>query len=161
MILTRYKTAQKMILMATITLMAVGCSSTGKTGHSEQEKSLVENARVNVNWPGTYQGMLPCPTACDGIATMIVLYPDNHFTLRTRKIGMDIKDKIDEGLINWDQSGSNLKLVADNPLPTVINHIRVNRDSLSLYQQPTVPGAKSVAIELDKTAGVPIPPPTI
>ncbi|MBV7434197.1 copper resistance protein NlpE N-terminal domain-containing protein [Cardiobacteriaceae bacterium TAE3-ERU3] len=148
-------------LAAIITLIAAGCSSTGNKDHTEIEQSLVENARANVNWPGTYQGMLPCAGACDGIATMIVLYPDNRFTLRTRKMGIDIKDKINEGRVSWHQGGSELSLIAEEPLPTSINHIRVNRDSLSLYQQPATAEMKPAPVELDKTGAVPIPPPTI
>lgn len=152
---------QKTLLLSAIALIAIGCSSTTDRSHSAINQSLVENARVNTNWPGTYQGMLPCSGACDGIATMIVLYPDNRFTLRTRKMGIDIKDRINQGRFTWLEDGSKILLVGDEPLPTTINYIRVNRDSLSLYQQPVTSGVEPIAVELDKTGAVPAPLPTI
>lgn len=149
------------LLMASFALLVTACSSSGSKAGSDMERALVENARVNVDWPGTYQGMLPCSAACDGIATMIVLYPDNHFKLRTRKMGIDIKDKIEEGRVIWQEGGSELILVGDDPLSAAINRIRVNRDSLSVYQQQPTAGVESAKIELEKTGSVPIPPPTI
>lgn len=149
------------LLLALTGVLAFGCASSGNHQQEKDNQKLVENARVNVDWPGTYQGMLPCSGACEGIATMIVLFPNNDFTLRTRKIGIDIKDKIDEGKTNWLASGSELTLIGDNPMPVAIKYVRVNRDSLTLHLQPLTAGAQPLSVQLDKTGPIPIPPPTI
>jgi len=86
----------KHLLLITALLAALaGCSSTKK--HEEKrpmrapQENVVENARKNVAWQGTYQGILPC-SACEGVATMIVLNPDMTYTTRTRMLGIDDKD---------------------------------------------------------------------
>ena len=89
-----------LLLITALLATLAGCSSTKK--HEEKrplrapQDNVVANARKNVAWQGTYQGILPC-SACEGVATMIVLNPDMTYTTRTRMLGIDDKDRTGEG----------------------------------------------------------------
>lgn len=145
-------------ILLTFAILTTACTSLDHQGNAEDE--VVKNARMSVDWPGTYQGMLPCAGACEGLATMLVLYPDNRFTLRTRKMGVDIKDNIQEGRFQWLESGSEIMLSAEKSLSALTPKLRVNRGFLSL-QNNSNPAPNQAAQKLQKTGGVPIPPPTI
>lgn len=84
-----------------------GCATTEpNTEHSlEQENQQItvvetENAREEIQWPGTYQGILPC-AACEGVSTMLVIRPDMTYSTRTRMLGIDNKDRTASGKFRW------------------------------------------------------------
>ena len=103
-----------LIICAFIVLAA--CSS-GKKHTPLPEPSasgaqVLHNARQSTHWQGTYQGILPCAN-CEGIATMLILEPDGHYTLRTRQLGIENKDHKYEGRYDW-HSDSQLRLSGDS-----------------------------------------------
>lgn len=76
-----------------------------------EEKGLDGHTSINsLDWQGTYEGTLPCED-CDGILTELTISTDNKFVLNTTKIKGDKKDKTtEEGLYQWDESGSNISM---------------------------------------------------
>lgn len=63
-----------------------------------------------LDWEGTYEGTLPCKD-CDGIFTELTLNNDDTFLLHQTKLIGDKKDKTSqEGLYQWDESGSNITI---------------------------------------------------
>jgi len=85
------------ILIVTFFLGMTACKSTQKT--------TGDNSMTSVDWPGTYQGILPCAD-CSGIQTQIILNENLTYEMETRY--MDKKDTIfnTSGKFNWDKSGS-------------------------------------------------------
>ena len=143
----------KHLLLITALLAALaGCSSTKK--HEEKrpmrvpQENVVENARKNVAWQGTYQGILPC-SACEGVATMIVLNPDMTYTTRTRMLGIDDKDRTGEGRFEWLPDNSHIAIDSEGQRKV----FRVHNDHLEMRMPngDAIPTANPEAFQLMKT----------
>ena len=143
----------KHFLLITALLAALaGCSSTKK--HEEKrpmrvpQENVVENARKNVAWQGTYQGILPC-SACEGVATMIVLNPDMTYTTRTRMLGIDDKDRTGEGRFEWLPDNSHIAIDSEGQRKI----FRVHSDHLEMRMPngDAIPTANPEAFQLMKT----------
>ena len=143
----------KHLLLITALLAALaGCSSTKK--HEEKrpmhvpQENVVENARKNVAWQGTYQGILPC-SACEGVATMIVLNPDMTYTTRTRMLGIDDKDRTGEGRFEWLPDNSHIAIDSEGQRKI----FRVHSDHLEMRMPngDAIPTANPEAFQLMKT----------
>lgn len=143
-------------------LALTACVSIG--GNSAKQHAPVAQAKTQVQWPGTYQGVLPCGSNCDGLATMLVLYPDQRYVLRSRRLGQDIKDAIKEGRFTWSEDNSHIRLSHESAANTgIIEHIRVQRDALELLTPDgqIIPSEDPNTFRLKRTGGVPAPLPTI
>ena len=138
-------------------LLAVisGCSSSGKKDDDvivrpvkRSDSAVVENARQTVQWPGTYQGILPC-ASCEGVATMIVLNPDMTYTTRTRMLGIDDKDRTGEGRFEWLPDNSHIAIDSEGQRKI----FRVQNDHLEMRMPngDAIPTANPEAFQLMKT----------
>lgn len=72
-----------------------------------------DNSEVSVDWEGTYHGVLPCAD-CPGISTVLTLDGEGHYKLETKYQEKDDKVFVEEGLFNWDPTGSNITLQASD-----------------------------------------------
>lgn len=72
-------------------------------------RAAVANARSNVQWTGTYQGIFPC-AGCEGVATMLKLNPDMTYSLRTRQLGVEDIDRKSDGRFSWQRDNSHIVL---------------------------------------------------
>ena len=102
-----------LILCATLTLAA--CSSGDKSDALPEPVmggQPLQNARQSDVWLGTYQGILPCAN-CEGIATMLVLEPGGSYTMRTRQLGIEDKDRKYQGQYDW-LNNSQLRLSGES-----------------------------------------------
>lgn len=93
---------------------------------------------------------------------MLVLYPDGKYSLRTRKLGQEIKDKIKNGNFIWISNGNEIKLDTSTE-SGVINVLRVGRRGLLLIDKHGMAftDAENKPLLLSKTGKVPEPQPTI
>ncbi|UJF24847.1 copper resistance protein NlpE [Suttonella sp. R2A3] len=155
------KSTQKLVTIIALPLMLSACISFGGNSQS-QERAPITQARTQVQWPGTYQGVLPCGANCDGVATMLVLYPDQRYVLRSRRLGQDIKDVIKEGRFSWMEDNSHIRL-SHSDKTGIIDYIRVQRDALELLtpEGQVIASDSPDAFRLKRTSGVPAPLPTI
>ncbi|MDO5090677.1 MAG: copper resistance protein NlpE [Cardiobacteriaceae bacterium] len=108
--------ANKLILCTFISLTLItGCSSSDNKDNRSADPAAntqpLANARQSQNWLGTYQGILPCAN-CEGIATMVVLENNGKYTLRTRQLGLEDKDRKYQGTYSW-KNDSTLVLSGD------------------------------------------------
>ena len=69
------------------------------------------DARGAVDWPGGYQGTLPCAD-CEGIRTTLRLTETGHFTLTETYLGQTAKPFVTEGRFTRDGLGSTITLGA-------------------------------------------------
>lgn len=145
----------KHLLLMTALLGALfGCSSTRNKDEDRPaarrpvQEVVVENARKNVSWQGTYQGILPC-SACEGVATMIVLNPNMTYTTRTRMLGIDDKDRTGEGRFEWLPDNSHIAIDSEGQRKI----FRVHSDHLEMRMPngDAIPTANPEAFQLMKT----------
>lgn len=85
-----------------------GCLSDRLSSDNDHVSTV--NARSQVAWVGTYQGIFPC-TDCEGIATMLVLDPDMSYALRTRRLGKQNIDKKSNGSFIWLPDNNHIRLL--------------------------------------------------
>ena len=145
----------KHLLLMTALLGALfGCSSTRNKDEDRPaarrpvQEAVVENARKNVSWQGTYQGILPC-SACEGVATMIVLNPNMTYTTRTRMLGIDDKDRTGEGRFEWLPDNSHIAIDSEGQRKV----FRVHNDRLEMRMPngDAIPTTNPEAFQLMKT----------
>ena len=132
-----------LLLITALLATLAGCSSTKK--HEEKrplrvpQENVVANARKNVAWQGTYQGILPC-SACEGVAT---------YTTRTRMLGIDDKDRTGEGRFEWLPDNSHIAIDSEGQRKI----FRVQNDHLEMRMPngDAIPTANPEAFQLMKT----------
>ena len=72
----------------------------------------IHNSRTALDWPGVYQGVLPCGD-CSGIKTWLLLKHDMSYVLKTQYLGKSDETFKELGNFAWDESGSSIVLGAD------------------------------------------------
>ncbi|OOE82349.1 hypothetical protein BZG25_00400 [Salinivibrio sp. ML198] len=63
------------------------------------------NAKLSLDWNGTYQGVVPCAD-CEGIDTTLTLNPDNTYSLTKTYLGKEGEALKESGTFKWDETGS-------------------------------------------------------
>ncbi len=100
------------LVLIVLFIGAVSCKSTKKAKNTEVIATS-DNSMTSVDWPGTYQGILPCAD-CEGIKTQIVLRKDLSYTLETKYLGKDDKVFKTKGTFKWDSTESKITLDSFN-----------------------------------------------
>ena len=86
------------------------CKSKGKKQvQSEPEVAAVENARDNLNWVGSYSGVVPCAD-CQGILTQITLNADQTYQISWKYQGKSDETFKNSGKFQWDAEGNAITL---------------------------------------------------
>ncbi len=105
------KTQSILFLILVATFGFISCNTSKKTV-SEKELTIADNSMTSIDWPGKYQGILPCAD-CEGIKTRLVLNKDLTYSLKTSYLGKEDNIFETKGTFTWDKSGS--KITLDNP----------------------------------------------
>lgn len=82
------------------------------------------NARISLDWAGTYQGMLPCAD-CEGISTTVVLSGDGSYQLSRVYIGKSDQQFNSSGKFNWNEAGNTVLLEAEQPVQFFVGENRL------------------------------------
>jgi len=91
------------------------CKSKGKKqAQAETESVAVENSRDNLNWIGSYSGVIPCAD-CQGISTQITLSADNTYQIKWKYQGKDDETFKKSGTFRWDDDGNIITLEGLEP----------------------------------------------
>jgi copper homeostasis protein (lipoprotein) len=104
------KTQNAILVVIILFIGLASCKSTKNTKTNEV-KIIGDNSMTSVDWPGTYQGVLPCAD-CEGIKTQIVLNKDLGYVLKFSYIGRGDSIFQAKGTFKWDEKGS--KITLDN-----------------------------------------------
>ncbi|MBP3195339.1 MAG: copper resistance protein NlpE N-terminal domain-containing protein [Cardiobacteriaceae bacterium] len=147
---------QRLLKVLSITLLfyLTACSSDKSPDTKNANKKSpdavyrkVDNAKNSLTWQGLYQGIFPCSN-CEGIATALKLNADMTYTLRTRELGREDKDKKSEGRFSWIDN-AHIQLTADGQSRT----FAVGRDFLQLVEPSgkSLPAKNPKAFVLEKT----------
>ncbi len=67
-----------------------------------------DNSQVSVDWPGTYEAILPCAD-CPGIKSILTLNKDKTFKLSEEYLERNVKNE-DQGTFTWDKNGQKITL---------------------------------------------------
>lgn len=104
-------------LLATITFTS--CKKETKTSEeapveqivTEEESMVIDesNAKISLDWPGTYKGTIPSADG-EGIDETIQLNEDGTFKLVQHFIGKKDGHFEEEGTFEWDASGNSVVL---------------------------------------------------
>ncbi|MBW6480287.1 MAG: copper resistance protein NlpE [Bacteroidales bacterium] len=100
-------------LLAAFVILGLSC------GRQSSERSTTEevpaefydmhNARISLDYVGSYQGVLPCAD-CEGIRTEVILLDESQFIRKTQYIGQDDMVFEESGIYTWDDAGNIITL---------------------------------------------------
>jgi len=157
-------------LLATSIFGLFACQSPGTKSVQEQQASLsqsalqevadtavkpatmADNSRTSLDWPGVYEGILPCAD-CEGIKTTIQIDTNNTYQFTSIYLGKEKPLKqAKKGIFSWNESGSTIILdgITDGP-----NQYQVGENKLFQLdmQGQRITGNLSVKYELAKVSG--------
>lgn len=146
------------ILLFALILMA--CKA--KLSSEEIANAKIPNNKNIVNWEGRYEGILPCED-CEGIHTIVDLYPNNAYHIEQRFINKN-KTVKNDGVFDWIKNGNGIALnTTQNKLQFILkedNYIELDTsayasDEKRLYKTTFLPENhywiwKSAPEKLDK-----------
>ncbi len=103
--------------IALVAILTTACSdpqnATGQdaTANAETQTTipLGDTSQNALDWPGVYEGVLPC-ASCEGIQTTLTLLVDNSFELKSIYLGKDESIFKVAGKFDWDSNGSKITL---------------------------------------------------
>ncbi|MGL5391577.1 MAG: copper resistance protein NlpE, partial [Shewanella sp.] len=105
-------------LIPVLALLTSACSEPVKSPQPSAAKppavttALGDTSQNALDWPGEYQGMIPC-ASCEGIQTHIILRADNSFEVKTTYLGKNERIYKVTGTAVWDAQGRNITLADD------------------------------------------------
>lgn len=94
--------------------IAAGCNNPSKTGNNQnptegQSAPDMHNARIALDYAGSYTGTLPCAD-CEGIETTIVITYEGEYKLQTLYKGKGDKIFEKSGTYSWNDAGNTITL---------------------------------------------------
>lgn len=96
------------------------------TGHEAHHN---QSAQTNVEWPGIYNGFVPCDD-CNGIKTSLALNSNNTYILIRQYVGKSEREIVEKGKFSTGNSNDILVLTPRNTVETGIHYYRVGENSL-------------------------------
>lgn len=104
------------LISAISSLCLFSCNSNSNKATQEKDSTVNEttiptgdNSQTSLDWPGTYQGILPCAD-CPGIETTITLNDNETFSYSANYQERDTKLE-DQGKFMWHDNGSTVHLM--------------------------------------------------
>lgn len=95
-------------------LLLAGCAAPSDQTAQNANVAAEHNARVSLDWAGTYRGILPCAD-CEGIETTIVLQADGQYQQQNRYLGKASPIFHREGTFVWNANGNQITLPGTAP----------------------------------------------
>lgn len=109
------------------------------------------SSRYTVNWPGEYLGMIPCDD-CDGVETIINLYKNQTYTIKTRPLGKSTDFEVKRGKIQWDNKGNIVYLEGGAPGGYRVGDHKIIQ--LDIQGNPIMGNLAAKYILLQRTPGI-------
>ncbi|OYU94458.1 MAG: hypothetical protein CFE21_15735 [Bacteroidetes bacterium B1(2017)] len=85
-------------------------------------------------WDGNYKGTTPCPD-CDGIQTVLQIFPDNTYKLITKWIGKGDDVFEEKGKFLWKKEGNYIVMLKDGFTSADSSFALLSKDRLTLLDQ--------------------------
>ncbi|HSO85893.1 MAG TPA: copper resistance protein NlpE N-terminal domain-containing protein [Draconibacterium sp.] len=101
------------LILAITTLLFASFSSctSQRKATLQNDMTAGDNSMKSVDWPGIYQGTLPCAD-CEGIKNQLSINKDLTYILETQYVGKSDSVFQEKGKFGWDKIGS--KITLDN-----------------------------------------------
>jgi uncharacterized lipoprotein NlpE involved in copper resistance len=101
------------IAIAALVIIGLSCGrqSTDQATSDEMPSEFynMHNARIALDYVGSYSGVLPCAD-CEGISTEVILVDESQFIRRTQYLGADDMVFEESGIYTWDEAGNTITL---------------------------------------------------
>ena len=101
------------IVIAALVIIGLSCGrqSTDQATSDEMPSEFYDmhNARIALDYIGTYSGVLPCAD-CEGIITEVILVDESQFIRRTQHIGHEDMVFEESGIYSWNEAGNTITL---------------------------------------------------
>ncbi|HSH20613.1 MAG TPA: copper resistance protein NlpE N-terminal domain-containing protein [Draconibacterium sp.] len=104
------KTQISIIIAILLFLSITSCNSQRKST-TQKQVTTSDNSMTSLDWPGTYQGILPCAD-CEGIKSQLILNEDLTYNLKIQYIGKLDSVFQEKGKFKWNDAGS--AIILDN-----------------------------------------------
>jgi uncharacterized lipoprotein NlpE involved in copper resistance len=119
----------KLIFLSTFVIFYLSCgrqpAEQSDSGEMSPEFYDMHNARIALDYVGSYSGVLPCAD-CEGIRTEVILVDESQFIKRTQYIGQDDMVFEESGIYTWDEAGNTITLEgADEPNQYFVSENRI------------------------------------
>ncbi len=117
------------ILITAIVILGMSCGRQS-TEQSESEEMPPEfydmhNARIALDYVGSYSGVLPCAD-CEGIVTEVILVDESQFIRKTQYLGHGEMIFEETGIYTWGEAGNTITLEgADEPNRYFVSENRI------------------------------------
>ena len=116
-------------LITTIVILGMSCGRQSIEQSASEEMSDeffdMHNARIALDYVGSYSGVLPCAD-CEGIRTEVILVDESQFIRKTQYIGQDDMVFEESGIYTWDEAGNTITLEGvDEPNQYFVSENRI------------------------------------
>lgn len=102
-----------LIVIAAMVIIGLACGRQSSEQSASEEISGefqdMHNARISLDYVGSYSGVLPCAD-CEGIHTEVILVDESQFIRKTQYMGKDDMVFEESGIYNWDDAGNTITL---------------------------------------------------
>ncbi len=128
-----YSNKYKLILNSMLVVIACSSNNVVLAEEADQisghEAHHAQTAQTNAEWPGIYNGFIPCDD-CNGIKTSLALNSNNTYILIRQYVGKSEREIVEKGKYTTGNSGDILVLTPRNTVETGIHYFRVGESSL-------------------------------
>jgi len=101
----------KTTLTCTLSLALLAGCAPSKSPNARDTPADNHTARNALDWPGSYDGTLPCAD-CPGIKTRLTLLKGDRYERQTQYLDREPQPEIVTGTFSWESDGSTIRLDA-------------------------------------------------
>ena len=109
-----------------LAIMSMVLSACTPGSHSSKSFESEHNARIALDWAGTYRGVLPCAD-CEGIKTAVTLADSGTYQTRSEYLGRRDSVSEEQGRFSWDAAGNTITLDQSEPVKYFVTENRLIR----------------------------------
>lgn len=97
-----------------IAMFLAGCGNSARNGNNQNASEAqtlpdMHNARIALDFTGTYRGVVPCAD-CEGIQTTLILAAEEKYQLQTVYLGKSEQVFEETGTYRWNEAGNTITL---------------------------------------------------
>jgi copper homeostasis protein (lipoprotein) len=114
----------KFIALAVVSLALSACAQ--KPESNTAAFAAEHNARVALDWAGTYRGELPCAD-CEAIKTTVTLDSNGTYQSKAEYVGRSGSPLVEKGKFTWNAAGNTITLGQGEPQQYFVSENRLIR----------------------------------
>lgn len=138
------------IKFVSLAIISLALSACAPAPHSSADFASEHNARISLDWAGTYRGVLPCAD-CEGIKTVVTLDANGTYQTQSQYLGKGDDVSVEKGAFTWSAAGNTIMLGKTDPEQYFVGENRLIRLAMDGSR---ITGAIADRFILLKDAGV-------